>query len=155
DLQQVDGVEAIVAELNLGDGPAARVGNAHRHADDPALIEGRVPGGLEALCGGKDASQWWPDILAEDVGDAEARLTVVKCQTNSLYERGHRSRKSRVVPRVDDIDRARRVGVALYIRRRRLRLAKRLLQGCVGLRLRGSVDLVALLARQHARVKEL
>src|SRR5437762_2101165 len=72
-LQQVDGVEAVVAELNLGHRPAARVGDTHGGADDAALVERGVPGGLEALRGGEDAAQRRADILTENVGYAEVR----------------------------------------------------------------------------------
>src|SRR5207245_4599729 len=73
-LEQVDGVEAVVAELDLGDGPAAGVGDAHGAADNAALVQGRVPGGLQSLRGGEDAAQRRADVLAEDVGDAEVLL---------------------------------------------------------------------------------
>src|SRR5262249_35543247 len=43
DFQEVDRVEAVVAELDFGHGTAAGIGDAHRHADDAALIERRVP----------------------------------------------------------------------------------------------------------------
>ena len=80
DLEQVDGVEAVVAELDLADRPAAGVGDAHGRADDAALVERRVPGGLEPLRGGEDAAQRRADVLAEDVGDAEVLLAVVQGQ---------------------------------------------------------------------------
>ena len=89
-LEQVDGVEAVVAELDLGDGPAAGVGDAHGRADDAALVERRVPGGLEPLRGGEDAAQRRADVLAEDVGDAEVLLAVVQRQANGLDQRGHK-----------------------------------------------------------------
>ena len=44
--EQIDGVEAVIAELNFGDRPAAGVGDAHGAADDAAFVERRVPGGL-------------------------------------------------------------------------------------------------------------
>ena len=90
DFEEVDGVEAVVAELDLGHGPAAGVGDAHGRADDAALVERRVPGGLEALRGGEDAAQRRADVLAEDVGDAEVLLAVVEGEANGLYERGHK-----------------------------------------------------------------
>ena len=46
DLEHVDDVEGVVAELDLADRPAAGVGDAHRGADDAALVERRVPRGL-------------------------------------------------------------------------------------------------------------
>ena len=90
DLEQVDGVEAVVAELDLADGPAAGVGDAHRRADDAALVERRVPGGLEPLRGGEDAAQRRADVLAEDVGDAEVRLAVVQGHADGLNHGRHK-----------------------------------------------------------------
>ena len=88
-LEQVDGVEAVVAELDLADGPAAGVGDAHGRADDAALVERRVPGGLQPLRGGEDAAQRRADVLAEDVGHAEVLLAVVQRQADGLDQRGH------------------------------------------------------------------
>ena len=87
--EEVDGVESVVAELDLGDGPAAGVGDAHRRADDAALVERRVPGRLESLRGGEDAAQRRADVLAEHVGDAEVFLAVVQGEADGLNERGH------------------------------------------------------------------
>src|SRR5690606_32092191 len=56
-LEQVDGVEDVVGELDLRHRALARHGEAHRRGDDPALVEGRVPGGLQALGAGEDAAQ--------------------------------------------------------------------------------------------------
>src|SRR5262249_32979511 len=89
DLEQVDGVEAVVAELDFGNRPAAGIGDAHGGTDDAAFIERRVPRGAQPLRGGEDAAQRRADILAEDVGDAEVLLTVVQCHANSLNESGH------------------------------------------------------------------
>ena len=88
-LQQIDGVEAVVAELNLADRPAAGVGDAHGHADDAAFIERRIPGGLEPLRGREDAAQRRADVLAEDVGHAQVGFAIVQRQTNRLNESGH------------------------------------------------------------------
>ena len=89
DFEQIDGVEAVIAELDFADRPAAGVGDAHRRADDAALVERRVPGGAQPLRGGEDAAERRPDVFAEDVGDAEMRFAVVQSQANGLNERGH------------------------------------------------------------------
>src|SRR5205807_143506 len=74
------------------DGPAARIGDAHRHADNAAFVERRVPRRLESLRGGENTTQRRPDVFPEDVGDAEVRLAVMESQTNSLNECCHVSR---------------------------------------------------------------
>ena len=43
-LEKIDGVEAVIAKLQLTHRPTAGVGNAHRGADDAAFIQRRVPG---------------------------------------------------------------------------------------------------------------
>ena len=93
DLEQVDGVEAVVAELDLGDGASAGVGDAHGHADDAAFIEGAVPGGAQPLSGGEDAAERRADVLAEDVGDSEMFLAVVQRHSNGLNQRRHELRR--------------------------------------------------------------
>ncbi len=89
--EEVDGIESVVAELDLGHGPAAGVGDAHRRADDAALVERRVPRSFQTLRGGEDAAQRRADILAEHVGDAEVFLAVVEGEANGLNQRGHKS----------------------------------------------------------------
>jgi len=87
--EEVNCVETVVAELDLGHGPAAGVGDAHGAADDAALVERRIPGGLQPLRGGEDAAQRRADVLAEDVGDAEVFLAVVQGEADGLYQGGH------------------------------------------------------------------
>ena len=89
DLEQIDGVEAVIAELNLGDRPASRVGDAHGGADDAALIERRVPRRVQPLRRREHAAQRWADVFAEDVGHAEVRFTVVQRHASGLNEGGH------------------------------------------------------------------
>src|SRR5262245_15441682 len=67
DFKEVDRVEGIITELNLGYRTASRIGDAHGRADDTPLVERRVPGGFQALGGCEDAAQRRPDIFAEDV----------------------------------------------------------------------------------------
>ena len=88
-LEQVDGVEAVVAELNFANRPAAGVRDPHGGADDPAFVQRRIPGGPESLCGGENSAQRRTDIFAEDIGHAQMLLTIVKSHANSLDERRH------------------------------------------------------------------
>src|SRR5262245_32595662 len=88
-LQEVDGVEAVIAELDLADRPSSRIGDSHGGADNAALIEWRVPRRLEPLRGSEDSSQGRTDILAEDIRHPQMRLPVMKRHPNGLHKRGH------------------------------------------------------------------
>ena len=88
-LQHVERIEGVVAELDFADGPAAGVGDAHRGAEDAAFVERGIPGGLEPLRGGEDAAERRADVLAEHIGDAEMRLAVMQRHADGLDECGH------------------------------------------------------------------
>src|SRR5262249_60279653 len=88
-LGRAGGVEAELEDLNSPPRPTAGVRDPHRHADDAALVERRVPGGLEPLRRGEDTPERRPDILAEDIGDAEVLLAIMKGHANGLDEGGH------------------------------------------------------------------
>ena len=77
-LEQVDGIEAVIAELNLGHRAAAGIGDAHRGADDAAFVQRRVPGRLESLRRREHPSERRAYIFAEDIRNAEMCLTVVQ-----------------------------------------------------------------------------
>ena len=89
DLEQIDRVERVVAELNLTDRLLPRHRQAHRSADDPALIERRIPRGAQALRRGEDTSKRRAHILAEDVGHTEMRLANVERQADGLNHGCH------------------------------------------------------------------
>src|ERR1019366_7722 len=88
--KEVNYVEAVIAELDFGDRPAAGIGDAHGRADDSALVQRRIPGGFQTLRRGENAAQRWADVLSENVGDAEVFLAVVESEANGLHEGGHR-----------------------------------------------------------------
>ncbi len=88
-LEQVDGVVDVVAELNFGDGALPRHGEAHGHADDAALVERRVPRGFETLRAGEHASQGGAGVFTENVGHPEVLFGVVQRHANGLSHVGH------------------------------------------------------------------
>ena len=90
ELEKVDRVEDVVAELNLGDRLLPREREADRGADDPALVERRVPRRLQALCLREHAAERRADVLAENVGHAEALFTHVERHADRLDHRRHR-----------------------------------------------------------------
>ncbi len=89
DLEEVDGVERVVTELDLGDRLLASECEPDAHPDDPPLVQGRVPRRLQPLSGREDAAEGRADVLAEDVGDAEVCLTHVKRHAHGLNDGGH------------------------------------------------------------------
>ncbi len=90
DFEQVDGVEAVVAELDFANRPAARVGDPHGRADDATFVQRRIPGRLQALRGGEHAPERRPDIFAEDIRHAQMRFAVMKRHADGLDERCHK-----------------------------------------------------------------
>jgi hypothetical protein len=75
--------------LNFRDRFLARECEADGGADNAALVERRVPGRLETLRAGEDAAERWPDVFAEDVGDAEAGFADVERHADRLDHRRH------------------------------------------------------------------
>src|SRR5436309_1031656 len=69
--------------------PGIGVGDAHRRAQDPAFVERGVPRGLQPLRGGEHAAKRRPDVLTENIGDAEMLFTVMKRQANGLNKCRH------------------------------------------------------------------
>src|SRR6266849_556901 len=90
ELEQVDRIEDVVAELDFGDRSLSREGETDRGADDAALVERTVPGGLEPLGGGEHAAQRWADVLPEDVLHPEVFLGEVERHSNGLGHARHR-----------------------------------------------------------------
>src|SRR5690554_2376139 len=89
DFEEVNGIEAIIAKLNLRHGPTAGIGNPHRGADDAPFIQRRIPGRFQSLGGGKDTPKRWTDILPEDIGNAEMFFPVMKGHANRLNQSCH------------------------------------------------------------------
>ena len=56
---------------------------------DPALVERRVPRGLQSLRRREDATERRAHVFAEDVGHAETLFAHVERHANCLHHRGH------------------------------------------------------------------
>ena len=89
-LEQIDHVEAVIAELDFADRPAAGVSDPHGGADDAPFIKRRVPRSFEPLRRRENAAERWTDVFAKDIGDAQMRLAVMKRQADCLYDCCHR-----------------------------------------------------------------
>src|SRR5258708_1221539 len=88
--EQVEGVEAVIAELDFGDRPAAGVGDTHGRADDAALIKRRVPRRFQSLRGSEYTAERGSDVFTKDVRHTQMRFTVVQGQADGLNESCHR-----------------------------------------------------------------
>src|SRR5207248_8139582 len=88
-LEQIDGIERVVAELDLRDVAAAGEPEADAGAYHPTLVERRVPRRLQALRRSEGAAERRADVLAEDVGDAMALLADVQGHPDRLHHVAH------------------------------------------------------------------
>src|SRR5207248_3125033 len=84
ELEQVDGVVRVIAELDLRDVAAPGEPEPDRRAHDPALVERGVPRALDPLCRRERAAERRTDVLAEHVGQVMALFGDVQRHANGL-----------------------------------------------------------------------
>src|SRR4051794_5499954 len=76
--QKIDRVVNVIAELNFSDVAAACESQAHRCADDSALVERRVPSLRKSLSCRENAAERWSHVFTENISDTEVLFAIVK-----------------------------------------------------------------------------